>query len=44
MTWYEIECLGSGNTVLEICDTLPDHNDDIKDKTEFEEILKNGIN
>ena len=44
MTWYEIECLGRGNTVLEICDTLPDPDDDIKDKTEFEEILKNGIN
>lgn len=44
MTWYEIECLESRNTVLEICDTLPDPDDDIKDKTEFEEILKNGIN
>lgn len=44
MTWYEIECQESGSTVLEILDTLPDSDDDIKDKTEFEEILKNGIN
>ena len=44
MTWYEIDSFTTGATALITSDSLPDPDDDITDKREFDSLLKNGIN
>lgn len=43
MTWYEIDSFSPGATALITTDTLPDADDNITDKADFDYIMKNGI-